>query len=95
MSIIQLCKFFLLSDGSHLKDDVSIVASNMTRKCPHSNSLHRNLSAEFYGGFNHFARTVEYQQSIKYSCTVSEGFCALISAGQFSTEAGEEVLSAP
>jgi len=67
----------------------------MKRKCPHSNSLHRNLSAEFYGGFNHFAYAVEYQQSKKYSSTAGEGFCALISAGQFITEAGEEVLSAP
>jgi len=25
MSIIQLCKFFLRSDGSHVKDDVNIV----------------------------------------------------------------------
>ena len=93
MSNIQLCKFFLRSDGSHLKDDVSIVASTMTRKCPHSNSLHRTLRAEVYDGFNHFACAVEYQQSPQYSIAVGEGFCALIPAGHLITEAGEAVLS--
>jgi hypothetical protein len=95
MFIIQLCKFFPPSDGSHLKDDVSVVASIMTRKCPHSNSLHRTLSAKFYRGFNHFACAVEYQQSQKHGCTVGEGFCVPISAGKLITEAGEAVVSAP
>jgi hypothetical protein len=93
MSNIQLCKFFLRSDGSHLKDDVSVVASIVTRKCPQSNSLHRTLTAEVYDRFNHFAFAVEYQQFQQYSSAVGGGFCVLIAAGHLITEAGLAVLS--